>query len=143
MQLLWVACAHRVPISVLHSRGGVSAPSLWDIRPMLGWMYLTPAAQITFLVTGSLTAAALCWWVTSYGSPGLPTGYVAVSGKYRELERDRVFTAAKGIASTAVGFLTVLVTAFSRASPASARSLTSFSTLTSSERRDVSHWPPR
>ena len=84
---------------------------------MLGWMYLTPAAQNTFLVTGSLTAAVLCWWVTSYGSPRLPTGYVAVSDKYLELERDRVLTAAKGIASTAVGFLTVLVTAFFESKP--------------------------
>jgi peptidoglycan/LPS O-acetylase OafA/YrhL len=62
-------------------------------------------------VTAFVSVGISTLWLYRYGIPRRPTGVYA-SGKYLELERDRVLGAAKGIASAAIGFLTVLVTAY-------------------------------
>ena len=79
---------------------------------MLGWSYLTDGAKATFVVTALTTALFVLYWVVAYGLPRGPSSGVAVSAKFLELERGRVLGAAKGIATSAVGFLTVLVTAY-------------------------------
>jgi peptidoglycan/LPS O-acetylase OafA/YrhL len=63
-------------------------------------------------VTAFVSVGISALWLRTYGVPKRPFGAAPPSTKYLELERDRVLGAAKGIASTAIGFLTVLVTAY-------------------------------
>ncbi|HEY7049572.1 MAG TPA: hypothetical protein VH373_20315 [Jatrophihabitantaceae bacterium] len=64
-----------------------------------------------FWVSAGVSLAVSVLWLYLYGMPRAPAN-TYLSSKFYELERDRVLSAAKGIASTAVGFLTVLVTIF-------------------------------
>jgi hypothetical protein len=66
----------------------------------------------SFGIAAVVSAGVVALWLWRYGVPRPKQSYPAKSARYLELERDRVLGAAKGIASAAVGFLTVLVTAY-------------------------------
>ena len=63
-------------------------------------------------VAALVSAGLATLWLCRYGVPKPRNGVPAANVKYLEFERDRVLGAAKGIGSAAVGFLTVLVTAY-------------------------------
>jgi hypothetical protein len=79
----------------------------------------------SFGVAAVVSTGLVALWVWLYGvpkpkqpdDPPKEDDPPASSMKYLELERDRVLGAAKGIGSAAVGFLTVLVTAYFQNNP--------------------------
>jgi hypothetical protein len=73
---------------------------------------VSTGAWSAFGVAAGVTVGISVLWLYSYGVPRQPAGFGPISPKYLELERDRVLGAAKGIGSAAIGFLTVLVTAY-------------------------------
>jgi hypothetical protein len=79
--------------------------------------HTTAEEWVTLLVAAALSLVVLIIWLYRYAFPRGPRTYRVGNDwdrKLVEFERDRVLSAAKGIGSTAAGFLTAVVLAFAK-----------------------------